>query len=268
MMFLSFANACALPTAPNPFPYDLGVRIIGDVSKKSELTLCCHGYGHSAQIVELIHALDVFDHALVGFNFPDYDITDERDHTKASYGTINEILPLLHLLNYYACECGIPTVNLYGFSAGGGAIINALAVLHNYEQEKHLAQLGITPENAQKIITALSRGIIVLECPLKSMQEIIDFRGKSKNLLLVASKYTKNTMNPIDTLTRIENMNLTIILHFVRPDDILSNRDDTLFIGRLKKANQGITYTTIGSRGSHNGYHAELWDCYRKIRVQ
>ncbi len=247
----------------NPFSYNLGIKVINKNSK-SELTLCCHGYGHSNEIVDTVNAIDVFDHQLVGFNFPDYGITDESDHTQVSYGTIDEILPLLFLLKFYVCDQKIEKINLYGFSAGGGAIINALAILNQYSHKKNLQKIGITHEDAQKILGALSKGVIILECPLKSMQEIIDFRGSTENLSSIANKYNVNNFNPIDAILSLNGLALTFFVHFAKPDEVTSNRDDQLFIDRLKSVNRGATYISMSSQGGHAGYHPELWENYKK----
>ncbi|MGE0206379.1 MAG: hypothetical protein AB7R69_00860 [Candidatus Babeliales bacterium] len=250
----------------NPFSYDLGIKLIDKNTHKSELTLCCHGYGHSNEIVDVINAINIFDHTLVGFNFPDYGITDESDHTKVAYGTIDEVLPLLFLLKFYACEQEIETINLYGFSAGAGAIINALSILNQYSHQEKLQHVGITHEHAQKIVTALAKGVIILECPLKSMQEIIDFRGATQNLTLIASNYNRNNLNPIDVIPLLKGLTLTFFVHFAKPDEVTSNRDDQIFIDRLKSANKGVTYISTTMQSNHAGYHPELWQSYREYK--
>lgn len=267
-MALTTVTSHAYPIAvpPNPFAYDLGVKVRGAERDSAEITICCHGYGHSNEIVDVVESLHIFNHPLVGFNFPDYGITNSSDHTKVAYGTIQELLPLLSILKFYAIDQQIKKINLYGFSAGGGAVVNALAILNKHSYQDELAALGITPQTAHIIINAISNGVVILECPLKSMQEILDFRGASPGLMVIAANYAKNRLNPIDTVQALDGLALTILLHFENPDEILSNRDDALFIARLKKANGGITHVTTGNQGGHVGYHKELWDCYKRLR--
>ncbi len=41
-------------------------------------------------------------------------------------------------------------------------------------------------------------------------------------------------MEPIDALEGLENLSLHIVVYFQNPDEVLSNRDDEVFIERLK----------------------------------
>lgn len=262
-VFIMISTIHAINIPFNPFQYDLGVKILGDRSNASEIMICCHGYGHCNQIVDVVHSYRTFKYPLVGFNFPDYGINPAGDHRNIAYGSINEILPLLFLMKYYVCDEGISIINLYGFSAGGGAIINALSVLNTYAYKEKLQAIGIFEYDRDKIIQSLQRGTIILNCPLKSMAEIIALRGSTRNLAIMACRYKDNNMNPIDVLPSLHGLGLNIILHFQHPDEILSNRDDNLFIERLKKVNQGRMKVIIGNSGGHNAYHVELWDYYK-----
>lgn len=265
--YLNFGDKMLTVPTNHPFSYDLGVKIIPGRTLKNEVTICCHGYGHNHEIVDMVSSCGVFSGNLVGFNFPDYNIDPESDHSKCSYGSINEILPLLYLVHYYACDLHIPIINLYGFSAGGGAVVNALAILNRSLHQEALAKIGITSESTKQIIAALERGMIVLECPLKSMEEVVAFRGKDKGLEILAAFYTKNHMNPIDVLPLLSGLKLDIVVHFQNPDELLSNRDDTLFVERLKKANKGKTTVIIGCDGGHNSWHESFWNYLKKNKT-
>ena len=253
-----------LPIPQNPFSHDLGVKIVPGKDQKKSLTLCCHGYGHNHEIVDIVHSNHIFSGNLVGFNFPDHDITPLHDHHKSFYGSIDEILPLLYLMKYYVCDQQMPNFNLYGFSAGGGAIVNALAILNQQLYQERLQSVGISNKEIKQIISALENGLIILDCPLKSMREIVASRGFSPELEILATRYEKNKMNPLDVLSSLSGLKLTIILNFQNPDEILSNRDDKVFIERLKKANKGKTTVITGLHGGHNTYHRELCN-YLKI---
>ena len=115
------------------------------------------------------------------------------------------------------------------------------------------------------MLLALEQGYIILDCPLKSVEEIVALHGKSANFEIMRKRYEKNNMNPIDTLKLLAGLHLNLIAHFQNPDEILSNRDDQLFIERLKKANKGTTKVIIGSEGGHNAYHASMWKAYKKF---
>jgi hypothetical protein len=247
------------------FTYDFGIKIIPSATPTSETTICCHGYGHNNTIVDVVNSYQAFSGHLIGFNFPDYNITFRDDHNKCSYGTLDEILPLLYIIRHCVCELKFPRVNLYGFSAGGGAIINALAILHQGSYIEHLQRIGISANDIKEMISALERGYVILDCLLKSMQEILAFREKTDRLEILRNQYTKNSMNPIDNLRLLSGLCMNVILHFQNPDEILSNRDHMIFIERLQKANKGTTKVLIGSDGGHNTYHETLWHYYKKI---
>jgi alpha-beta hydrolase superfamily lysophospholipase len=217
----------------NPFNYDLGIKVI--TCKVSSPT--------------------------------DYNISEITDHNKSAYGTPQEILPLLYLLKRCACDLKLKSINLYGFSAGGGAIINVLSALNTTKYDIYLKPLGISTKDKKEIIDALQNGSIILDCPLKSIREIISFRGASKNLSILEKHYSANEMEPIDTLNALIGLDLTIFLNFENPDEILSNRDDQLFIDKLKKANQGRTIISISNDQGHIGYHTALWDNYKSHKA-
>lgn len=257
-------NLITLPEK-NPFSYDLGLRVIKDKKNPNQVTICCHGYGHNNEIVDVVDSFDVIKGNLIGFNFPDYNIIDTDDHRTSSFGSIDEILPLLYIIHHYVCTLELPSINLYGFSAGGGAIVNTLAVLNNNLYRQELASIGISKKDTQQMLHALERGHIILECPLKSVEEIIALHGRSANFEIMRKRYEKNSMNPIDTVKLLAGLHLNIFVHFQNPDEILSNRDDQLFIERLKQANNGTTHVIIGSEGGHNAYHTSLWNCYKKL---
>ena len=143
--------------------------------------------------------------------------------------------------------------------------MNAVASLNTYSHKKQLQNLGISQKNAQVMLDAISRGAIILECPLKSIREIIDVRGRTKTLAQVATTYEKNKMNPIDNVKLLSGLKLNIFLYFVNPDEVISNRDDDLFSARLKQANSGKTVVIIGKAGGHVGYHSELWHSYKQV---
>lgn len=249
------------------FSYDLGLKIIQSASKTDQVTICCHGYGDSNQIVDGMYAQRVLPGTLVGFNFPDHDITGEHDHTTTTFGSIDEIVPLLFVLRVCLDELQARVVNLYGFSAGGGTIVNCLAVLNTDQYDKQLASLGITEKEKKKMVIALERGHIILDCPLKSIEEIIAARGSDAVLEILRARYDAHHMNPIDAIQHLAGMRLSIILHFQKHDEIVSNRDDQLFIERIRAANQGTTSVVIGDDGGHNCWHASLWNWYQHQRV-
>lgn len=257
----------ALHSSNNPFDYDLGIRMIPGAKQKAPTTICCHGYGHSNAIIDVVHSFGVIQDHLVSFNFPDYECVAKRyDPKKSSFGSIDEILPLLYIIKKCVIDAGLETINLYGFSAGGGAVVNTLAVLNQNAYDEHLKAIGINADAKQKMIDAVQNGLIILDCPLKSIDEIMVLRGKDPEFAILSERYIKNNMRPIDAIQKLQGMNLTILLHFQTQDEILGNRDDTLFADRLIAANKGKTYVVYGKDGGHNVYHASMWKEYRRIK--
>ncbi len=249
------------------FSYNLDIKIIASKTPTEEITICCHGYGHNRNIINALSAHHALPGNLLGFNFPDHDITNQSDYHHSTFGTLNEILPLLYLLKFYACDLKLPLINLYGISAGGGAIINALAILNQYSHADQLQKIGITLDHAKQILATIENNQIILDCPLKSIAEII---ASSKNkhdpeLNFMHHRYTENNMNPIDALNLLSGLKLNILLHFQNPDEVLGNRDDALFAQRLQTANSGNTTVVIGNDGGHNVWHTSLWKKYQAL---
>ena len=99
---------------------------------------------------------------------------------------------------------------------------------------------------------------------LKSMQEIVDYRGSHPDLEIALNRFTQNGMEPIDSMKYLEGLSLHIIVHFQVPDETLSNRDDQLFFSRLKTYNKlGTTVLIVGNDGGHLSFHQSLWNYYK-----
>jgi hypothetical protein len=227
-----------------------------------------HGYGESGEI--LLHFLKehhAIEGPLITFNFPDFDIRKNPFIAdKLHFGTIEELLPALYVMKKYIIEENNPVLNLYGFSAGGGALINCLAILNSCHYDGHLQTIGVGLNEKKMILDALQKGVILLDSPLKSIEEIIDFRKEMQELLVVANRYRENNLRPIDSIEKLSGLSLNIILFFQSPDEIISNRDDLLFAKKLQNANaQGQTHVLIADQGSHNSYHEILWKAYQDL---
>lgn len=249
----------------HPFAHDLGIKIIKSNIPTDQATICCHGYGASNTIVNVMHSYKTLPGHLVGFNFPDYGITPAIDHSASTFGSIDEVLPLLFVIKECLNTLDVKIINLYGFSAGGGAIINALAILNNNYYTYELERIGILQEQKAAMIHAIEQGHVILDCPLKSIEEIIAFRGKDPMLEALKQNFDSYGTNPIDSLPKLTGLNLNMFIHFQNPDEIIFNRDDALFIERLQKAHAGKTFAIIGNEGGHNCYHASLWNFYKDM---
>ena len=73
-------------------------------------------------------------------------------------------------------------------------------------------------------------------------------------------------MNPIDSLKFWKGLSLNVLVHFQIPDEVVSNRDDALFVETLKSFNEGNTDVLIGSDTGHKLPHASLWEYYIQKR--
>lgn len=249
---------------PTPFNYDLQIKILPSEKPDAELLICMHGMGSDSSLCELMRSNPVIPYHIVGFNFPDYGLR-YRDISKTTFGTFDELTPALFVLKKSIVDGGADKVHLYGFSAGGGAIINLLAVLNTNRYDKSLQKLGISFTEKQKILQSIQQGSVILEVPLKSFDEIADIYGGRETQLL-AQRATKNGMTPIENIRKLKGLSLKFFIYFADSDQILGNRDDSEYIRRIQNANvSGQTVAIIGKNSGHITYHPDLWQAYKKF---
>ncbi len=157
----------------------------------------------------------------------------------------------------------IDKINLHGFSAGGAAVVNTLAVLNDPRYDRLLNRIGITANDKKNIIAALQKGVVILECPLKSCEEVISEKGNSILLKVVSKRCKENGMIPIDAIKRWPKGGFNVLVYLQKPDEAVVNRDDNLFVDRIKEVNkQGKTLAIIADDGGHLSYHKSLWIAY------
>ena len=248
------------------FNYDLHLSSLP--GKNQRVMICFHGYGGNYEIAYFLRSLNMIDSTLVSFNLPDHDLTTRKDYNpqKASLGTIQEILPALYIMKHIILDQQIRSVDLYGFSAGGAVLINLLGVLNSSRYEEELLKIGIKSSDKKILLTAVQNGIVILDAPLKSIEEIIAYRGSSQEFEKLAKNYRDNHMRPIDSLKFLQGLSLNILLHFQEKDEILSNRDDALYIARLQavQSNDKVK-VIIADEGGHNAAHRSLWIAYKQM---
>lgn len=227
------------------------------------ITISAHGYGSNKKTGFNIAKYAPLSGHVLTFNLPDHDYRGNVDH-QLTHGSIHEILPFLYAFKT-AINAGADHINLYGFSAGGGVIVNVLAALNSTTYDLDLERIGIDKALKETMIRTVEQGMVILDVPLKSVEEIINGRGSTKELELFANKYSKNNLRPIDSLAKLDGLKLQVLVYFEKPDEILYNTDDALFIERLKQANfKGTTRVLIGTNGGHNSWHKELWSAYKE----
>ncbi|MCH9609835.1 MAG: hypothetical protein S4CHLAM45_01970 [Chlamydiales bacterium] len=248
----------------NTSPLFGDLNLYSSPGTNSRTMICCHGYGGNYQIADKLRELGIINSTLISFNFPDHDL-EERVYNPQdlTFGTINELLPALHVLKKTVIDKGYKSIDLYGNSAGGGAVINLIALLNSNTYSSELEESGITVEVKQALLNAVQNGIVVLDVPLKSVEEIIHFRGSNPELEALAKNYQNSNMRPIDSICSLKELSLNILLYFEEMDELIYNRDDKLFIQRLKKSNSlGKTTVIIGNEGGHTAPHWPLWKAY------
>ena len=255
---LCFGTETELP----PFEYDLHLHTIP--GKSDRMIICFHGYKGNYQIAHTLKESAVTDATLVSFNFPDHDIDEKKaDPNKIALGTFHEILPAFYVLKKYVVDKKYDSIDVYGFSAGGAVAVNLLAALNGSNHDHELKKIGVGVEEKKSILRAIENGVVILDTPLKSIDEIIDIRGFDPGMAFVAKLYRDNNLRPIDSLHQLSGLKLNIILNFQKADEIICNRDDTLYIERLKKANHmGNTTVIIDQHGGHSAIHRSLWKAY------
>lgn len=246
--------------ANHPFQHDL--KLTSTPGKNDKVMITAHGMCGSHQISTNVQT----DKTIVSFNFADHDLLERSlPIEKTTFGTPEEILPLLYVIKQKVLIDGDQEIDLYGFSAGGGAIINTLSALNTNRFDKHLKTIGIDRAGKKKILAAIQKGSIILDCPLKSVREILAFRGSSPDIELALKRYKDNDMEPIDAIRHLKGLKLNITLYFNAPDEVLSNRDDQLYYENLKKVNaKGKTELLIGKESGHNGFHPLIWETLGK----
>ncbi len=267
---VSFLIFLSLFSIGNAISFEHDLHLFSIAGTGSRTMICFHGYGANYQIAEQLKNLDLIEATLVSFNFPDYDLQEKSyDPHQAAFGTINELLPACFVLKKYVIDEGLDAVDLYGYSAGGGALINLISVLNTSNYNIELEKIGIGVIEKERLLKAIQKGFIILDVPLKSVDEIIDRRGTSLELEILAKNYRDNHLRPIDSLESLKGLSLDVILYFQEPDEIIFNRDDAMYIKRLKEANnRGTTSVIIGNEGSHAPPHFLLWQLYsQKIKI-
>lgn len=236
------------------FEHDLHLTLTP--GKSQEIMITAHGMGDNYRIAERVPS----DKTLVSFNFPDHDLYKRGlTFSQTTLGTPQEILPLLYVIKKCVLEDGCEKIDLYGFSAGGGAIINSLVALHTTIHDEKLLEIGISKEHKIQMLSAIEKGLIILDTPLKSMDEIYAFK-QTPDILAACQRYRDNHMTPIEALQLLDGLKLNIVVHFQLPDEVLSNSDDQLFFSRLKAVNpNGDNTLIIGTDQGHRTPHPTLW---------
>lgn len=247
-----------------PFNYPLDIKIYPGKSSNEDVILCCHGYGADSSTAGVIASYHPVPDCLIGFNFPDYNITSRKmPLEQMTYGTIDELLPAVYLLKKIVIDVGVNKISLYGFSAGGAAVVNLIALLNTSPNSQAFHSINVSETDIQKILSALQKGIILLDAPLKSLDEFNAAHPESMKdpfNLLHTQREKENAMIPINNLAKWKGLKLSVVLFFQNPDLAVSNRDDNLFAEKLIQANpEGKNLVISKNEGGHLSFHSSLW---------
>lgn len=251
----------------SPFSYDIRATVLPGPKPEEPVMICHHGYGADYSIIYVLRTIPAITDHLVGFNLPDYSLFErDYDPAKSTFGSIEELLPALYVWKKMIIDAGVHALTLYGFSAGGGVVVNAIGVLNGNRYDSHLNRIGIGETEKKVMLEAIQKGLIILECPLKSIQEILDLRGFSHEFEVIEKRYRANELRPIDNIKYLSGLSLNVMLYFVKNDEVLSNRDDALYIETLQKVNpKGKNWILSGHEGGHVSYHPTLWKTYEEV---
>lgn len=237
------------------FSYPLNIHLYPSKYADAGVTVCFHGMGGNYTTGGVIS--QNIDENVISFDFPSID----------EYGTINQILPAIYVVKKCITSCNLKAINLYGFSAGGGTLVNMLAVLNRNDYNAELAAIGITLEDKKTILDAIQNGYVIIDCPLKSMEEIIEVRAMNHKYDILAQTYANNHLRPIDSIYDLKGLSLTVLLNFQVPDEAVTNRDDALFASRLNSVNStGKTIVITSHDAGHVAFHPALWQAYQQTK--
>lgn len=96
---------------------------------------------------------------------------------------------------------------------------------------------------------------------LETTYEYIKKYGKPE--AMYSDRHNDNNFRPIDSLKLLNGLSLDILLHFQEKDEILSNRDDLIYIEMLKdNLPEGKVTVIVGNDGGHMVPHFSLWQSY------
>lgn len=243
--------------------YDPEITVYPGTSthNNDQITVYVHGWGDSQKSISYFRRnSDMLPGTMVGFNFKDANYGGFLPPYKTSnFCQKGDIAPLALTLKVLD-DCGLETIHLFGHSRGGGTITTTLARLHHYHAyKKFFRTLGISKEQAQRIVDKVRAGTIVLNCPLVDIHTVVREKLNylklgflaplvRRTVLPTITNYRANGDSPLNSAKIIQNLNLNILVHFQKDDLIVGNATDAHF---YKKIMGPSTYLVLGNDGGH-----------------
>lgn len=254
--------------------------------KFAPVTLILHGFGSdSDEMIKYIHGLNPRDH-LVSFNLPYYNAFNRLFAGVSSIGTFDELAPLIFRLKTLIIDRGISKLNVYGFSIGGGVIVNTLMVLSGTCFDQRLTAMGIDTDAKKQILDALRKGFLLLDSPLQDIgcvqleREVAKrCEGLDQGMIEMCKKIAESTMAqcaerckisnlcPLNSFACIKHLGFSIILFLQDPDEILTNIHNEALIEHLTKDTTHQVTVLRHDEEGHFGTHARIWEKYRELSL-
>ena len=242
------------------FGYNPVIRVYPSdaiVDNGEQVTLYAHGYGEYPQAILPFMQLNshLMPGTIVSFNFPDVVegsfIPNLRKSNVAQTGDIRAYALMLKLLD----ECGLETIHLIGTSRGGGTILNTLGRLSMYEKHRpFFTAMGISPEQAERILNKIKKGTIVLNCAFIYSRASAYYWLKEwgqwalEKFLYPWIEHRLSEDQGIESAALIKDRNFTILVHFEYNDKVVGNSRDAAFYKTIMGPN---TYLVLGNDGGH-----------------
>jgi len=241
--------------------YDPHIRLYQSDARvqSDDVTVYVHGYGDNYQFTIPLFMMNSYmlPGAVVGFNFQ--DVTENAFKLKVGKSSVGQTADIatFSLVLKMLDECGVEAINLFGYSRGGATIVTALGRLCSYNQHYVFFQhIGISEQQAQRIIAKIQKGTIVLNCPLVDSNAVANYWfGRfgpffMNSIIPRIMEHRAREDQAIDAARIIQKMNFRILVHFQKNDKVLGNEPecDACFYNNLKGPH---TYLVIADEGGH-----------------
>ncbi len=237
-------------------------------SHLSSATVYAHGWGDSQLSIDYFQRnADFLPDTIVGFDFIDANFGAFLPSYKKSNFCQSQDIAVLASVLAVLDNCGIDVIHLFGHCRGAGTIITTIARLARYPLHKRFfKKLGISRDQARRIVGKIEQGIIILNCPLIDMQTIITdklgwfeldwatpfIRGW---VLPIITRYKPCGDSPLKASRHLRKLHLTICLYTEQQDMIVGNRAEADLYTVLYGPH---TYFCIGNTSGHIHFSAEL----------
>jgi pimeloyl-ACP methyl ester carboxylesterase len=225
----------------------------------NDVTVYIHGYGDNHQFTIPFFMLNSYmlPGTVIGFNFQ--DVTENAFKLKIGKSSVGQSgdIATLSLVLKMLDECGVESFNLFGYSRGGATTVTTLGRLCSYDQHRlFFERIGITEQQAHRIITKVQKGTIVLNCPLIDSNAVAHYwfgrfdKFFMNSIIPRIMEHRAHEDQAIHAADAIQKMNFRILVHFQKNDKVLGNEPaiDACFYNNLKGPH---TYLVIADDGGH-----------------